>query len=819
MPALAPEIDVFGATPPSGVFLADALAEVNSGTAYRLPRWLDGSTNGFQFDGGGSDNTNPRVDLATPPYGHRCVGFAKASPYLPFMITPAGTTGASFWTAGAKTCVLMLYVNSCVTNAAVAAQNEGIISAAGPNQGWGLYARTNGGKYYLYLANYSAAAWQSASVEIALQTWYCVAMFHNAANQLRLYVWNLDGGQIGVDGGAWSVNSAATDALNGRIVLGRNGLATPVYSDCRIAELRMWKTALTPSQGQLEQVAACCLSGWGTRGDPVEEGRHTGSLTLQLCGKPAEIACVPPQSRVELLDHKLGDDIPIRSDRTAPDQSGIGMGDSPWQQRAMRVSRIEFDPKAKTIVLKGPTLRNRSTQYVLDFGRLDLPGSQWDPGCMRLAPSGVRTAYGRPSIAWLPRPSDGLVDRVAPHVLGLDSWGARIETCARNHPLNSSAALQNASWSRADDAAHGGSLTATATLETGCDLFTQDVTKYGWRVVHGSGAGKTDQTLSQTISTIVAGLDYVLSASWALVAPSLKVSRASDGWYWNDAAGWQAASCVNLCGGTPNARGIARHQTKPIPMDGSAVTVTVVWPAALPDAAVSWLLHVQLEDRYDVVTGTALSATHATSHIPTGAALVVRHPPSLSAYCSSPFIDGDHGTLLILFRPLWTDAALDAGGVRLFFFLQIADPTDYYANGVELYYASSWGGAHEWRAQFSRGGLLVGAATLPRSAAPVTRHTWHALALTWSGAAGEHGRAYVRSIYVDGVRGTDLVDSAPLVLPSWLFIGGPAFASPSWPADADIRRFELLSECLSAEEVALRSAEAIAQATAETPLA
>jgi hypothetical protein len=812
MSILDPKLDVGGTYPPTLVLSSEAVLAQLATVAYRLSTWYDSSGGTGYFSGGGTDNTDPNVDTTTAPYGRKCVAFSPSGAFKPYMLS---SLNASVYSASSQfTLAMQLYVNSVTTNSATGNLNESPLCCSVANGGFGIFLRNIGGTTpTIFLGVYNGTGWAyTAGFAITLQQWYTAIFVAGGTGTISTSLWTPSGTRQYQQ----TVSTGGIASLAYKIVLGRNGQAAPAYSDVRMAEVRMYNAYLEANTAlslQYYALAGYYLSMFGTRGDAVSQGQDSGGRRLFFLGAPREEPTISPAS-LEYLDLYLGDSLAVREDLTAPDPGGAGIADAVWQQREVRLDSWELDLDAMALTLHGQTLNRRLVGYYDDNGRPQVASNRWNEGSSIVLPGGTRRAFGRPSYKWVERCTDGRVARVAPDVEAITPWGKLYEGAAKNHVLHSAFDAAGTGWTLVTDAAHGGTLAATATLASGYDLFDQSVTLYALKFVHGAGGAKADQTATVAAAITTATQNLVVSIDWAITAPSWRLSR-TDGKFWNDTSAppaWQAGSCVNLCAGTANALGIHRHQSTPITGSATNYTLTIVLPAATADGAVCWVEHVQLEERYDAWMSAAISASCATSRIPTTTAAYLRMADTVALgvpVSGQQYLSTICGTMLFLFRPLWSDTDSEPTAIRSFHM-----DMDVVGQNVRnaLWY---WPSNAFWNFFDFAGGQ----ARCLAASAHVTRNTWNVVALTWSSAAGENGtKSPTSTLYVNGVKGTVFGRGVSTPLIPQLY--SPAILNVNYyGADSCIRRTLIMPRCLSDAEIAAISTSWIAQAVAETPVA
>jgi hypothetical protein len=219
-------------------------------------------------------------------------------------------------------------------------------------------------------------------------------------------------------------------------------------------------------------------------------------------------------------------------------------------------------------------------------------------------------------------------------------------------------------------------------------------------------------------------------------------------------------------------------------MDGTSRTllISVFLKSGGTASRVSHLYHVQIE-----------KGSFATSRIVTDGAAGTRVKTELShsVTTAAKIYDPALGAFFCEVTPDWSSSDLGSTEDMFLFAMTTAGATDYDA----LYYDASAGA---W--VFVRN---VGASTYTATkTAAVTRGTTYKIACRWTGVEAELGlTAYTISVFVDGVKGTDVTSAAPtFTSPETLYRGsGGGFVNH---ANGAVREVRIFPYALADEEIA-----------------
>jgi hypothetical protein len=340
---------------------------------------------------------------------------------------------------------------------------------------------------------------------------------------------------------------------------------------------------------------------------------------------------------------------------------------------------------------------------------------------------------------------------------------------------------------------------------------------YAMKFIHGSGAGKADQSITPAaVIALASAANFVVSFDYTLAGTTWSLQRSSDSKWWNDTTpAWQVGACTNAANaaasnGAANRYGYYRSASTSVTGAATNYTLKIITPAAASDAAVNWIGHVQLEQWLNVVSLNPENAGHATSRIVTGGSAAMRMSDSV-ALIGSGYRSLAHGTAYFLFRPLWNDT--DGMSARQpFFLLDLNTLTSTLV--VSLYYDAVGGGV--WRFADPGGATC----SLAYTASRVYAHAWNVLACRWTGSDGELNLTpYTRDIFVNGVKGVSGVFPGTASTPYAPGLYGGDVSGYQNSVNAHIRRTEIIPRAHSDAQILAHSLALIAQANAETPVA
>ncbi|HKQ02630.1 MAG TPA: hypothetical protein VJ735_20095 [Actinomycetes bacterium] len=436
----------------------------------------------------------------------------------------------------------------------------------------------------------------------------------------------------------------------------------------------------------------------------------------------------------------------LYSDPYYPDALGAGKGSEVWQRAGVRVLSSAFNLDEMSVTL----------------GTFDLLGflcHLWDAGAAEAAagsaPSsrpahadpGALRFYQRETKAW---PESGAA--AAQGGTQLIEVGADVELVELPGNLIEEERTNDLLYSGFSAGAFTGwTVTGNVVADTGDLLFVPEVSTQSAKFAR---AGSANCRLAQAPAAY-AGSEVLTLATWhkddSGAALSWSLQRSTDSFYWNDStAAWQVGFVANAytVRSTPY-----RDVSKPIVLSAAAQTLTLTYYAEAAADQVNHAYHAQLgQGRY------ATSVIFTTSAVATRAASILRmENDSDNGRCWIT----NQGTAGVTFTPeASTDASIAEDQV-LYNTSDTGDGVDY----DRVYYRHSTGLMCFERKNGDDTFTATKAFTLVRGT-PV-----HVVARA-TGAAGELGLApNTLSIFVNGVKGTDVVANSTARNGPWLDLG------------------------------------------------
>lgn len=459
-----------------------------------------------------------------------------------------------------------------------------------------------------------------------------------------------------------------------------------------------------------------------------------------------------------------------------------GAGIQRWQRRLLVVTRTRLDLDELRLDLEAYDQRRlRLADWDTCYSPEDEPGSV-ARGVARLCQGG-RT-HTRGTVAWVPSPLDGRYIALGTEDSKISSSGQLVENQRTNYAPYSAFAAGLSGWTPSGTGSNGSAI-ATDAAETFFDLGI--VPAGAVKFTSGSPIHAADLLVTGAASaSVLANTVVCVSVAHRDLGGALwwKLQRGVDSWYWNDTtAAWQGLAVWNAL---PIRTSRARDRSKAINVGASNTTLTarVGVPTASGVAGqLNWCGLVQVED-----------SSYPTSPIvTTSATAVTRNRDVLTLTCN-------HGQRTLpmrgfsarfRIRPLWNDADI-TGVPRVFFDFTIDS-----GNNMRMAYTGGQGAL--WQRRF--GG--VNYATLGPGSLWVADQEYR-VALRATGPEGELGLApYTLSIFVDGVKGTDVVAPGYFAAPpaqATLRIG--SLSSPTtFGADASFAWREIIPWVLPDDEL------------------
>lgn len=467
-----------------------------------------------------------------------------------------------------------------------------------------------------------------------------------------------------------------------------------------------------------------------------------------------------------MLDAELLDEVAV-TDIDLPYQHAVGEGSERWR-------RGLFRHRAETVNLENLSMsgtlediRAKCVTFV-DLGRSLTTGGPTADGVLRLD-SGNTRLWTRPSKAWVPDPSDGLIRELQDGWEKMGREGMLFERASTNGLTRSTFISQLTGWTVTGDKVNGSDITADITESA----FEPGVTGFCMKLLAGNPHAADLAAMSPVTGTyganarISISVDYRAGVSDANLF--IRIIRNADGWYWNGTA-WQSGvfnhplPAVDL---TPQR---AFFEDIDVGSSGARVKVQPV------------LLSGGTASRYGFIYDVLIEEQRwcSESRIVTDAATYTRAIDSLKISNSAPLrcLNNPHGSVLYEYIRKWGAAATN----DLFYFFDLPYDAN---NGRRFYYRNS---TSELVYELKVAGQVFEAKKLytpPRNGVSL-------LGYRWTSSEGELGLApYTASVFAQGEKGDDVVvtPGMPIEADSYMYIGGDSAAA--WSADGVMRRIRI----------------------------
>lgn len=460
--------------------------------------------------------------------------------------------------------------------------------------------------------------------------------------------------------------------------------------------------------------------------------------------------------------------------QAVPNASGAGAGDLNWQRRLLRAMPATFDLDN----LNFPTFTARDLRRDLvtfwDTGIAVRPGPTAH-GVARVDIGNGRT-YTRASKGWV-RDTGAVIREVVDDQEMLNRLGM-----AMHRP--SSNLLPQSSFRNGTGAAFTGwTLTAgsgTFSEETTTLLFDPAVSSRAMRITAGSPHAVESTAVSTPTAVIAANTKVTVFYDNVGTASALWRVQRSVGpntWWRQSDQTWQLAVTTNAVGGN-------WLNLPPIDVGAAPVTLTFtfVLPVGTTAASYAILQHVQLEDlpwfSSRIVTDT-VAVTRAQCRL------------LISNNGAARFWRRNSGTAFFGFQSLWSTTNTSAAAYVFVLASCVFDAN----NWMKVYYDSAAG---QWVFQRRAAGVNYNA-TFTRTMAVLDQVM---VTIRWAGIDAELGlTALTQSIFVNGVKGTDVVSVRPTqVTPIDAGIGCEAAGANT--ADGNIHDVAFTEQVLTDQEIA-----------------
>ena len=456
---------------------------------------------------------------------------------------------------------------------------------------------------------------------------------------------------------------------------------------------------------------------YATAGELLEQVRDLGARWVQRYGSmPDKLAIMVAAA---FLGLRPGQVLSI-AHKLIPTAEGTGRSSEQWDRLVGRIfeREIDLDNLAAGVTLRFDDMRGILRRYRDGGLSAKEPGGTRD-GALILSPGGLRTYNGAPAL--VDSPVSGLLLQVASVVEPVGARGRLHEGQGQNTVLNSAFILGSTSWTLA-----GGAAIVSTTEAFDPTVSTQHLN------LAFSGFGTSGQQAGIVAAAGWVNLSVIHRELTASSVTRIRIQRASDGWYLNQALAWQAtATDIDL----PYRSVYTRDVIGPIDQTGGATTYTVTLKTTVTghDADVA---HSQVEPAQN-------GKGWASSPIITTTAAVIRAANSLLEDNGSANrkIRAARGCYRGIVDPLFNSADVATGIADHYLWAVTHDAN----NWMRLYYAvSTSAGVFERRA-----GGTTKTVSFPVA---LIRGVRQPFIVTWQSTGGENGDApYTISISLGGL--------------------------------------------------------------------
>lgn len=530
---------------------------------------------------------------------------------------------------------------------------------------------------------------------------------------------------VSIDGGPLT-DSAATGPYTGTTSseagLGvRPSAAGTGWFDGEIAEVFGFDYAHSTSDQQLmlDYIRAKYFPATASQ---TEQVRDTLSRRLWIRRRPNGLLEV--NAPLWMMDAEILDRVYIESP-FGPHAQGSGWAEKRWQRRAFSVLRSEPDPGTNTVRLL--LFDRRPVDALLwdaGWSRSGGAGAKAD-GVARFWPGGTRT-FTRASRAWGINPADSA--QVTAHADNdpLLTYNGEVFEPASTNSITRSSFISGTTGLTVVAGSGGGA----AAVDTTVLLFSPEVTPNSFKLTGGTTESSVQfpDTAGLTGNARVS-VDHYDDSNGALV---LRISRTSDGFYWNDGTGaFVSTTPIDISLPVTQDKAASRWSSKAIALSAQALRVVA---AVTVSTRVCHVFHAQAE-----------VATNATSRIVTDGAAVTRAKSRLLIGNGTGLrcVNVAQGTVLAEVIPDWASA--DIGNTNRGILYAYYDASNYFL--------LQYNGTSD---RFEFIGRRSGVTYTAYKATTVVAGTAYKLAGRWTGIEAELGlSAYTLSCFVDGVKGTD----------------------------------------------------------------
>lgn len=429
------------------------------------------------------------------------------------------------------------------------------------------------------------------SVKVA----YRLIMVGGAGTTVRMNLYAENSGGVGavtLDTGAYSSGTYYTAVLPGTGSVGRPGGGDWTVDDLRDTTLRVGLQNVANPASEMGVRVTSLYFIVDAIADPAMSGMTNDVMGRALRARRRPLDLVNVRGPIRWLNPRPLDPMYV-SDLLAPSPDGTGDGLEKWKRRPFVIltRSLNLDNREAELLGYGGRM-SRVRLWDSDASREQVTASYSGTARMSI---GARS-FARASKAWIESPSaeyngSRLVVPIDTDMEKIEASGLLIEGAATNNVLHSSFDSGLTGWT----ASATGTTPATS---TDVALFSDDVTSNVIKFNPSSLATDHQIVTSAAVSAVSAtvgcfSFDHLDQTGHALY---YKVTRASDGRYWDDATG------TFVVPATWNAMDVSRswhrHRSKAVgnQLAGTTCLIYVGVPTTGTVGQVNYLAHVQYED-------------------------------------------------------------------------------------------------------------------------------------------------------------------------------------------------------------------------------
>ena len=555
----------------------------------------------------------------------------------------------------------------------------------------------------------------------------------------------LEGGTLFINknnGSDSSVASGNITSLTGFMALGsRYGAGSPSsWFDGDIAEIAVWPRALTSTE-RTEIHDSLRLKWLGGLPAQLNAARLVGSQRLRLYRRAPQI--VELLATPEFADVEQGDDIPLTHSMVPGARAGLLRWQRGWYRVLRRAIIPETERSGEMVRLTLRDLRPFVTNY-WDVAKSLKSSVVYADGIARLDLGNTRT-FTRASNAWIQDPGDGRLVQLNYDTEKNDRAGLLIEGSVANEFIESGfkngAVNTFTGWTKTGTESNGSNITE----DTSGPLWDTSITPRVVKFLAGTPIHAADMYLQSTATASIGANTVGRLSIWhrdnAAPALSYALQRGVDSKWWRDSdQTWQAALTWNAMGNATTWIA-GRYVSKKIDVGTGATTLTlrVGIPTTGTAGQINFLGHAQFEKQ-----------RFASSAILTQAAIVTRAVDQLliSNATGARAFPATRGTGKVTAVPLWDAADVTTVNKTVVY-------VGHDANNYEWVYFDGANARWVYERKVTSSIFRAVAAASP------VRGTAYALCWRWTSSEGELGLTnFTASIFVDGVKGTDVATGA-----------------------------------------------------------